>query len=562
MRKLSLITYLLIGAIGCLWANNTTPASIITYSVEASPFSTDFGNNFAYYHVNLDLGDLTRVTKNGKLRVVIDFQRGMEIAETRFEEKPNGTIYYVTDLTTPIYNATVTDLAGNILLQKTYGGEERIVDYGRTLNYMESELAEKWLSEKDQFLQRIEFQNLDFVDFEIDLIELLENNPIVSPLTNNPAKKRTTSVVTTPKKVPTNEVMEEEVEMPTNEVMEEEVEMPINEVMEEDVEAATNEVIEEVNIPTNERIEEEMEAATNEVMEEEMEVAEPINEAAAAKEEEVLNDPFGELNEPLVNEAGTADEAAAPAAPIDYEESAQAEKDKEARTAKTPLDAPESLTPVLSDRRNIVKLNLPNLAFGNITLNYERILSARNSVALNLGFVPTQNPTSILSDAFNVDETVTPAQFSSITATGEYRFYSRKKGAGRGFYFAPYARYANHELAFDATIQDNFSRVATELSAIGLGGQIGMQWLIKDRIAIDWGIVGLAAQWYTLKINYTSPLGEDLNFEAIRADLEAEIEDSPLNNKLEFTTTDDSLQAKMPFLFGGARTYLSVGYKF
>ena len=126
MRKLSLISYLLIGAIGCLWANNTTPASVITYSVEATPFSTDFGNNFAYYHVNLDLGDLTRVAKNGKLQVVVDFQRGMEITETRFEQKPNGTIYYVTDLTTPVYNATVSDLAGNILLQKTYGGEERI----------------------------------------------------------------------------------------------------------------------------------------------------------------------------------------------------------------------------------------------------------------------------------------------------------------------------------------------------------------------------------------------------------------------------------------------------
>ena len=220
------------------------------------------------------------------------------------------------------------------------------------------------------------------------------------------------------------------------------------------------------------------------------------------------------------------------------------------------------LTPVISDRRNIVKLNLPNLAFGNITLNYERILSARNSVALNVGFIRPQQPIGVLNDAFNTDETVSAPEFSGITATGEYRFYSRKKGAGRGFYFAPYARYANHKLVFNADIQDNFSNVATQLSAIGLGGQIGMQWLIKDRIAIDWGILGLAAQWYTSKTTFTSPLGEELNFDEIRADLEAEIEDSPLTNKLEFTSTENSLQAKMPFLFGGARTYLSVGYKF
>jgi len=501
MRKLSLITYLLMGAIGCLWANNTSPSSIITYSVEATPFSTDFGNNFAYYHINLDLGDLTRVAKDGKLKVVVDFQRGMEITETRFEQKPNGTIYYVTDLTTPVYNATVTDLAGNTLLQKTYGGAERIVDYGRDLNYMESELAAKWLNEKDQYLQRIEFQNLDFTDFEIDLIELLETNPIVSPVENN-GVERTASVATTPEAERTTTV-----------------------------------------------------ADTGE------EMSEPINEAAAAKEEDVLNDPFGELNEPLAKE-GTENEETAPAAPIDYEASAQAEKEKEAMTNKAPRDAPESLTPVISDRRNIVKLNLPNLAFGNITLNYERILSARNSVALNVGFIRPQKPISFINDAFNTDESISAPEFSGITATGEYRFYSKKKGAGRGFYFAPYARYANHKLDFNADIQDNFTNVVTQLSAIGLGRQIGMQWLIKDRIVIDWGILGLAAQWYTSKTTFTSPLGEDINFEEIKADLIAEIDDSPLTNKLEFTSTENSLEAKMPFLFGGARTYLSVGYKF
>ena len=499
MRKLSLITYLWITALASLWASNTAPTSVITYSVEATPFATDFGNNFAYYHVNLDLGDLTRVAKDGKLQLIVDFRQGMEITETRFEQKPNGTIYYVTDLKTPVYNAIVKDLAGNILLDKTYGGEDRIIDYGRTLNLMESQLAEKWLNEKDQYLQRIEFQNLDFTDFEIDLIDLLETNPIVSPV-----KPKTT---------------------------------PISQPS-----AATS--------------------RPNSTTEVSKGNSQPINEAAAAKEEEVLNDPFGELKEPLANDQTSGNNQAAPAAPIDYEASAKAEKEKEAKVATQPAQQPKSITPVISDYRNIVKLNLPNLAIGNITLNYERILSARNSVALNIGFIRPQQPFSLLNDAFNVDETVSTPEFSGFTATGEYRFYSKKKGAGKGFYFAPYARYANHKLTFDTDIQDNFSNVSTQLSTVGLGGQIGLQWLIKDRIAIDWGIIGLAAQWYTSKTTFTSPLGEDINFDEIRADLEAEIEDSPLTNKLEFTNTENSLQAKMPFLFGGARTYLSVGYKF
>ncbi len=506
MRKLSIFTCLLVGALTSLWGNNfETPT--LTYSVDATPFSTDLGNNFAYYHVNLDLGDFTRVANGGNVNVSIEFQKGLELAETRFEKKPNGAIYYVSDFSTPAYKATVKDLAGNILLENTYGGADKTLEYGKERSYSESDLAEKWLNEKDQYLQRLEFQHLDFTDLEVDLIDVLEETPIVSPVKTKAQPKRPVKV-----KLPTPS--------PETSISSEE-----SDLMEKEEEA-------------------------------------PINVEAAQAEESVLKDPFGELSEPLADESLAKDGKSAPSAPVDYEEIAEKENkaDRMEREQRKKEEVKESITPVLSDRRNLVKLNLPNLTFGNLTLNYERLLSARNSVALNLGYIRPQAPVSALSDFVDADE-VEPGEFSGLTATLEYRIYGKKKGAGRGFYYAPYLRYANHKLGFQSDIEGNFANADTQLSAVGLGGQIGAQWLIKDRVVIDWGILGLAAQWYTFKSTFTA-VGDEIDFDEIRAELETDIEDSLLTNKLEFTSDENSLQAKMPFLFGGARAYLSIGYKF
>ncbi len=520
MRKLTIFTCLLVGAISCLWGNNFGPTAL-TYSVEATPFSTDLGNNFAYYHVNLDLGEFTRVAKGGNVNVSVEFQKGLELKETRFEKKPNGAIYYVSDFSTPAYKATVKDLSGNILLENTYGGIDETLEYGKERSYSESDLAEKWLNEKDQYLQRLEFQHLDFTDLEVDLIDILEKTPIVVPVKKKAQPKRPVKVKL-PTRTPESSIISEEAELMKKE--------------DGPIESSETKSIEKVDAP--------------------------INVEAAQQEESVLKDPFGELKEPLSDESLAKDGKSAPSAPVDYEENAEKENrvDRMEKERRKKDEVKESITPVLSDRRNLVKLNLPNLAFGNLTLNYERLLSARNSVALNLGYIRPQKPISLVSDFIEADE-LNLGEFSGLTATLEYRIYGKKKGAGRGFYYAPYLRYATHKLGYQSDIDGNFANADIQLSAVGLGAQIGAQWLIKDRVVIDWGILGLAAQWYTFKSTFTA-VDEEINFDEIRAELETDFEDSLISNEVEFTSDENSLQAKMPFLFGGIRAYLSVGYKF
>lgn len=498
MRKLIHVLTILLFSIGA-FANGEATFINPTYSVEAEGFPTNFGNYFAYYHVNLELSDLTRVAKNGNLRIVVNYEKGMEVSETRFEKKPNGAIYYITDFVRPTYRATIYDSADKVLLEKNYGGDSTFVEYGKDQNYPEGVLATKWLNEKDNYFQQLEFKNLDFDDLEEDIIDLLDEIPVSDLVVKSAVAKKTRS-----RKEPR---------------------------------------LSSPRTPTRTAEEQQV-----------------VDETAAVKEEELLSDPFPEVDDEPITGDRTA-EMPAPPTPTNFDEpvkESMVEETAEPTRMEQPADKSTDITPVLSDRKNIVKLNLPNLAFGNITLNYERILSPRNTAVLNVGYIRPQALSSFLAD-----DSWSGDKFSGITATAEYRFYSKKKGAPRGFYYAPYLRYANYKLDYRGSIDENDTNVVNKISTIGLGGQIGIQWLIKDRVSIDWGILGLAVQRYNFSSTFTAANADEaINFEEILAEIQQEIDDSPLNNKLKFETGDDFLKTKMPFLFGGARAYLSVGYSF
>jgi len=211
--------------------------------------------------------------------------------------------------------------------------------------------------------------------------------------------------------------------------------------------------------------------------------------------------------------------------------------------------------------RNIVKLHLPNLVFKTITLNYERLLTDRSSASLHIGYrIPGALDTTV-TDILDIKPTKAN-EFSGFTITGEYRMYSKKKGAPKGFYYAPYLRYANYKYLFDGTIDKNFSNIETKVSTIGLGAQLGYQWVIKDRFVIDWGILGVAAQRYVISGTFSSK-DDMVNFKEIQTELEKETKDnSIIGGKAAFTSGDDFLKAKLPFLFGGLRSYFSVGVQF
>ena len=286
---------------------------------------------------------------------------------------------------------------------------------------------------------------------------------------------------------------------------------------------------------------------------------------------------FDLLQEDLLTLAGKL-EASAGALTSTIEEAPSVEKATEDIFADTPAtffeeaseevavndELAEKTAPtkvILNPRSNLVKLNLPNLSFKNITLNYERILSDRSSASLHVGYIIPSALSATTLDALEITPK-TNNEFSGFTVTGEYRRYGKKKGAPRGLYYAPYLRYANYKYLFDETIEGNFTNIEARLSTFGLGAQLGYQWIIKDRFVIDWGILGVAAQRYTISSTFSSK-DDAVKFEEIQKELETESGSSSiLGGGIEFTQGDDFLKAKLPFLFGGLRSYFSVGMQF
>jgi hypothetical protein len=82
------------------------------------------------------------------------------------------------------------------------------------------------------------------------------------------------------------------------------------------------------------------------------------------------------------------------------------------------------------------------------------------------------------------------ANLSGITFTPEYRFYPSGE-APKGFYINPFVRILTYKTALDVAYTDNSGDITDvestfRLLTAGPGLSVGYQWLIADRITIEW----------------------------------------------------------------------------
>ncbi len=145
-------------------------------------------------------------------------------------------------------------------------------------------------------------------------------------------------------------------------------------------------------------------------------------------------------------------------------------------------------------QRSVVKLKPFNLFVGNISVAYEYAVNRNQSAQLGVGI--TLDRTYTLSDlpfvsVFVEDVPSTSVNFSGFSIAPEYRFYLGRKDAPRGFYLGPYFRHiqiTGETRDFVNSIETDFTLTFVS-NAPGL--QLGAQWLIKDRVSIDWSFFGV-----------------------------------------------------------------------
>lgn len=152
---------------------------------------------------------------------------------------------------------------------------------------------------------------------------------------------------------------------------------------------------------------------------------------------------------------------------------------------------------------NVIKINVPALAFKNFSFQYERVVNKKQTFALAVRYRPQSSIPfqKAIADLFT-DTTVRLdlARMGNIGITPEYRFYLGKKGALHGFYLGPFISFNHYSgdipinyWAYNSQTNQFIPRVAVfkgSINTFTAGLQVGAQWKLSDKFLLDWWIVG------------------------------------------------------------------------
>jgi hypothetical protein len=166
----------------------------------------------------------------------------------------------------------------------------------------------------------------------------------------------------------------------------------------------------------------------------------------------------------------------------------------------------------LSVRKNIVRYNLSGaLLFGAdryFVVGYERVLTPRQSFSVNVGRAALPKLINLPSSTFRLNEDLRSTGFNLSV---DYRFYLQKENkfaAPHGVYLGPYYAY-NHfvrdnEWLYENSSATNFVKTHSELSINALGVEVGYQFILWKRLALDLVMVGPGIAFYNFKADVDS----------------------------------------------------------
>jgi hypothetical protein len=217
------------------------------------------------------------------------------------------------------------------------------------------------------------------------------------------------------------------------------------------------------------------------------------------------------------------------------------------------------------EKSNLIKLNLWPLSVGNIAIEYERSLNEHLSINGTISYRPKANLPfkSLWESAFDDDNNILgEAKLGAFSITPEVRFYIRNKEVLKGFYIAPFVKYANYSVHTKITVDEsNYHRevpISGGLNAFTAGVAVGNQWKLGENIYLDWRIVGPSYGFNNGKFEGKTLLNADEQRE-VKRQLD-EFDSNLMKIKKEVNADGVTLSTSGPF--AGIRTALSIGYRF
>ena len=227
----------------------------------------------------------------------------------------------------------------------------------------------------------------------------------------------------------------------------------------------------------------------------------------------------------------------------------------------------ETTTKTISEKRNVIKINLPALAFKNISIQYERQIKRKLTAAINVHFIPYGKMafTSAIAKAVN-DSSIdfNAIKFGGVGFAPELRYYFSKKGAFHGFYMGLFLNYNNYKTALPVTYGDPVKKTGIftgNVRSITGGLQLGIQRQLGKKLTLDLWLLGP---------NIGSGKG-DFNFAGAldagdRADLDKSLkqvqDNAPFNWVKSYSVSPTGATLNIDGPWFGLRSGINLGYRF
>lgn len=205
------------------------------------------------------------------------------------------------------------------------------------------------------------------------------------------------------------------------------------------------------------------------------------------------------------------------------------------------------------------------LAAGKVTIGGEYNFKPKNSIELLVGI-----PVSITHN-IDYDGTSSDMQFKGFSALLGYRYYLGKRPVS-GLYLEPYAKYVEQEasgiLEGRLMSQKALFDTRADYKGIGIGLQLGYQFLISNRFVIDLYFVGPEGNYVEFN-TFSKDISSNIPWTAQQAQ-EAErdiielIEDVPIIGKKTSVSVDNNtkeVDVNFNGLLPSLRFGLSLGWK-
>jgi hypothetical protein len=229
----------------------------------------------------------------------------------------------------------------------------------------------------------------------------------------------------------------------------------------------------------------------------------------------------------------------------------------------------QSDSSAIKERRNIIKWNLTPLALvgpGSIVLSYERVLKNGQSFNVGGGLLRQASRTNKLGESIQFFEAVKRGGFD---INADYRFFFKKRNANPapdGLYWGPYTslyhlNFEGNSRVFENDVQVNSVAIKTDFYMYNLGIQLGYQFIIKDRFAIDLFLVGPSYTHYNFNVKFDSQVALDPNSDFYQ-DFEKILSTLLPGSEVILDNVDFSTGGRASLNFIGYRYGVQIGYKF